>query len=76
MNNIKIEISGEPNSGKTGLVFILKEFFREKNFEVNVQSNHNYNSDEQLNNLMGRNNKDEIADFVKLKSKITIVEKH
>ena len=75
MNNIEIIVTGGDNIGKTGIIFILKEFLREKGFELDITKNHDYNSEEQLNNLIGKNNIEEVAGYIKLKSKITLSEK-
>jgi len=75
MNNIEITITGDDNQGKTGLIFILKEFLREKGFELAIQRHPEYNSEEQLNSIIGRNTVEEVAGYIKLKSKITLSEK-
>lgn len=77
MNNIKIEVSGNSKVGKTGVIFLLKEFFKEKGFELDINTNPDYRNEEQLNTLIGfGNNSDEVSKLLNKQSKIILEERH
>lgn len=77
MNNIKITISGSKQVGKTGILFILKEFFKEKGFNLDINADFDYRNEDQLDNLIGFGNKTEfVVDALKNNLKITLEENH
>lgn len=77
MNNIKITISGNKSTGKTGILFILKEFFKEKGFNLDITAGSDYRNEDQLDNLIGFGNKTEqVVEALKNNLKITLEENY
>ncbi len=52
---IKIEISGEPNAGKSRITYLLKKFLSENGFKVEFNGGVDFHNENQFNNFMSRN---------------------
>jgi uridine kinase len=73
MKDIIINVSGLPNSGKSRLIYLIKEFLKERQFNVDFDGGTNFQDEEQFDTVVG-NNIDPVIDSLKESRKITIIE--
>lgn len=71
--NLIITVAGHTASGKSRLTYLLKKFLRENGFEVEQELNIDHPTEENFDNVMGRNI-DAVIDNFKETRKITIKE--
>ena len=71
--DIIITLSGKNMSGKSTLTFLLKQFLREKGFDVELEVNLNYQNESDFDKHMVKNI-DERIDYIKETKKITLSE--
>lgn len=74
-NKIVIDVQGTSNTGKSRLILLMKQFLREKGFEVEIQPNLDYPDEETFDKQHDINLQESIA-TIKDKSKVVFVETH
>ena len=73
MNHIKINIVGQCGSGKSRLLFKLKEFLKEEGFNVNRKSTMDFQNEASFDNAM-KDHIDECMEAIKGKTLIIMDE--
>tara|TARA_R110000772_G_scaffold43995_1_gene101215 strand:- start:33358 stop:33597 length:240 start_codon:yes stop_codon:yes gene_type:complete len=73
MSDIKITIGGECASGKSSILYILREFLQGNGFDVDQEFNTDHPTKENFDNIIGDNLVDAI-DNIRSKTKITLSE--
>jgi len=72
-NNLTITISGERASGKSHLLFLLKNYLRDNNFNVEYELNADYPTEILFDNQINRKF-DNVIEIIKERSNIILKE--
>lgn len=61
---LNITVSGEANTGKSSLTYLLKNFLLEKGFNVKIKTHEDYKDDNDFENQMSKKSDDVINDIL------------
>lgn len=71
---LRIFVAGEPNSGKSRVLFLLKKFLRDNGFEVDFDGGLDVNDEAQFDQQIGNRHFDETIEVIKDNRKIVLRE--
>lgn len=62
--NLKITVSGENGTGKSTLIYLLKEFLKQNNFNIELMNSVDFKTETEFDNIIGKNI-EEKSDLIK-----------
>jgi len=66
-NIINISVSGVPGSGKSRITYLLKEFLKDRGFNIEMSEDKDFKDEAQFDEFMGKNVREIISNFSKTK---------